>query len=74
MVGIDLLRVISMIGVMVLHVLRHGGVLANAKILTLNYNLAQLLNILFCSAVNCFVLITGYFFRGGQKIYLDTQI
>ena len=29
--GIDLLRVISMIVVMALHVLRHGGVLANAK-------------------------------------------
>lgn len=38
--GIDLLRVISMIVVMALHVLRHGGVLANAKILTLYYNLA----------------------------------
>lgn len=31
--GIDLLRVISMIGVMALHVLGHGGVLANTKIL-----------------------------------------
>ena len=71
--GIDLLRVISMIGVMTLHVLGHGGVLAITKILTLNYNIAWLLNILFCSAVNCFVLITGYF-GGGQKIFLDTQI
>lgn len=63
--GIDLLRVISMIGVMALHVLGHGGILSNTKILTLNYNIAWLLNVLFCSAVNCFVLITGYF--GGQK-------
>ena len=62
-----------MVGVMALHVLGHGGVLAITKILTLNYNIAWLLNILFCSAVNCFVLITGYF-GGGQKIFLDTQI
>ena len=72
--GIDLLRVISMIGVMALHVLGHGGVLANTKILTLNYNIAWLQNILFCSDVNCFVLITGYFGGGSKNISRYTNL
>lgn len=57
--GIDLLRIISMIGVVFLHVLGHGG------ILTLDHSLASFsmvwfFEILAFPAVNCFVLISGY--------------
>lgn len=58
--GIDLLRIISMIGVMTLHILGHGGVLENTKVLSYNYDIAWLLEICAYCAVDCFVLISGY--------------
>lgn len=58
--GIDLLRVYSMIGVMTLHILGHGGVLENTKALSLNNNIAWLLEVLVYCSVDCFVLISGY--------------
>lgn len=58
--GIDLLRIVSMIGVMTLHILGHGGVLDNTKILSFNYDLAWLLEVCAYCAVDCFVLISGY--------------
>lgn len=58
--GVDLLRIVSMIGVMTLHILGHGGVLDNTKILSFNYDLAWLLEVCAYCAVDCFVLISGY--------------
>ena len=64
--GIDLLRVISMLGVVVLHVMGHGGVLKLCQT-PLKFSLAWLLEILAFPAVNCFVLISGYIgYRGGK--------
>ena len=58
--GIDILRIVSMFGVMSLHILGHGGVLDHTRILSINYNLAWLLEVIAYCAVDCFVLITGY--------------
>jgi len=57
--GIDLLRIISMLGVVFLHVLGHGGILAS-NLSPLNYSVAWFLETLAYPAVNCFVLISGY--------------
>lgn len=66
--GIDILRIASMIGVVFLHVLGHGG------ILLLNHSPAKFtmvwfLEILSYPAVNCFVLISGYVGYRGEKIF-----
>ncbi len=59
-IGLDILRIISMMMIITLHMLGKGKFLAYDK----NTNLWQLAYILetFCIvAVNCYVLITGYF-------------
>ena len=58
--GIDLLRIMSMIMVVMLHVLLHGGILKNAPIFSLNYEVAWLFNILCVCAVDCFAIVSGY--------------
>ena len=58
--GIDLLRIVCMLMVPTLHVLRHGGVLAATKPLTMNYELAWLIETACSCAVDCFALISGY--------------
>ncbi len=57
--GIDLLKTISMLMVVVLHVLGRGGVL-DAGISSINHWSAWGLEILCYGAVNCFALTTGY--------------
>lgn len=59
-IGIDLLRIISMIMVVLLHILNFGGILKHAKFLSLNYEIAWLLEIIAYCAVNCYALISGY--------------
>ena len=58
--GIDLLRILSMLFVVVLHMVGHGGILAAASRDSINYQTAWLLNISAYCAVNCYVLISGY--------------
>lgn len=58
--GIDLLRIVSMIMVVTLHVLGHGGILKSAGSLTLNYEIVWAMEILCYCAVNCYALISGY--------------
>lgn len=57
--GIDLLRIAAMLGVVILHILSHGGILANATE-GANFVSVWILNILCYPAVNCFVLIAGF--------------
>lgn len=59
-VGIDLLRIVSMIMVVTLHVLGKGGILSSADRLSANYNIAWLVEIAAYCAVNCYALISGY--------------
>ena len=61
--GLDLLRILSMLMVVVLHCLFATGVLDSENAITNNY--AWLLRAFSIVAVNCFFLITGYF--GGSR-------
>ncbi len=56
--GIDALRVLSMLMVVMLHVLGHGGILDSAQ--KTNYWIAWYLEIAAYCAVNCYALISGY--------------
>ncbi len=58
--GIDLLRICSMLMVVLLHVLGAGGILGGAEKLSLNYEIAWLLETAAYCAVNCYALISGY--------------
>ncbi|MGN0277926.1 MAG: acyltransferase [Lachnospiraceae bacterium] len=59
-VGIELLRIVSMMMVVIMHCLGHGGILTNTEFLSSNYTLAWLLEIACYGAVNLYALITGY--------------
>lgn len=58
--GIDLLRIVSMYLVVILHVLKQGGILDAAKYGSVQYHLAWLLETAAFCAVNCYGLVSGY--------------
>ena len=58
--GIDLLRCLSMLMVVVLHLFNHGGVNSALTKGSTGYNASYLVYILFLCAVNCYALISGY--------------
>ena len=58
--GIDLLRITSMLYIVILHVLGHGGILSNVKAGSLHFHAAWLLESWCFCAVNIFALISGY--------------
>ncbi len=66
--GIDTLRIVSMVGVVFLHVLRHGGIL-NLELSPASYLMAMFFEILAYPAVNCFVLISGYVGYKGEDVF-----
>ena len=59
--NIEVLRVVSMFMVIVLHALGHGGVLDYYQLGDSGYFIFWLIEAFCMVAVNCFVLITGYF-------------
>ncbi len=66
--GIDLLRIVSMVGVVFLHVLGHGGLL-NSFQSPARFSLIWFFEILAFPAVNCFVLVSGYVGYKGSDIF-----
>lgn len=58
--GIDCLRIVSMLYIVILHTLGHGGVLNSAKEGSVQYQLAWFLEIWSYCAVDVFALISGY--------------
>ena len=58
--GIDLLRVVSMIMILCMHMLEHGGIIENLEVFTLNYNVFWLLELFTYCGVNCYALVSGY--------------
>lgn len=60
-ISIDLLRIISMVMVVCLHFFSHGGVMAKLCKFSSLYFIGLFINYLCIVAVNCFVLISGYF-------------
>lgn len=72
--GIELLRILIMFMVLLLHFNLKGGILFNNSLAnTLNYKLVWLVEAFSIVAVNCFVLISGYFLVDSEfkktKIY-----
>lgn len=59
--NIELLRIISMLMVFILHFMQGTDVLKSAMPGSFNYFVANILETLSIVAVNCFVLISGYF-------------
>lgn len=77
--GLDLLRILCMLLVVVLHLLGRGGVLENAQPFTANYELAWLLETAAYCAVDCYALLSGYLLcrsrcRAGSLIGLWFQV
>lgn len=77
--GIDLLRVISMLFIVLLHTLVHGGILPGVAMQSANYEIAWFLEIIACCGVNCFVLISGFVnvkkeVRYSNLVYLWVQV
>ena len=58
--GVDLLRIVSMLMVVVLHVLGQGGVLKSSPFLGPTYAAAWLLELACYCSVNTYALISGY--------------
>lgn len=58
--GIDLLRIVSMLMIVTLHVLLQGGILNNAPAGSNQYCAAWILEAACMGAVNCYALISGY--------------
>ena len=63
--GIELLRILSTIMIITLHILGQGGLLYNATPLSIKYEIIWLLEIASYCCVNCFGLISGYI--GGKN-------
>lgn len=59
-IGLDILKIIAMIMIVFLHVLSKGRFISDIYNIEL-YRIAYIFEILFIIAVNCYVLITGYF-------------
>ena len=58
--GVELFRVVSMILVVMLHVLGHGGVYGRTALLSDNYKVAWFMEAFAYCSVNCYALISGY--------------
>lgn len=59
--GIELLRMMAMLSIIGHHFLKWGGVLDASEFGSFQYIVYWLINGLFFTCVNCFMLITGYF-------------
>lgn len=58
--GIDLLRIVSMIMIVTLHVIRQGGILYTTEIGTPNNTAAWIMEALCIGAVNLYAMISGF--------------
>ena len=58
--GVELLRVVSMIMVICLHILGQGGVRGNTEPLSGGYNVANFMYVIAFCSVNCYALISGF--------------
>lgn len=58
--GIDMLRIVAMMMVVMLHTLGQGGILSSVTPGTPHYHIAWLLEIACFCSVNCYALISGY--------------
>lgn len=66
--GIDMLRIASMLGVVLIHVLGHGGLLKSARSFS-EFSTLYFFQTLVQCAVDCFVLISGFVGYREEKYY-----
>lgn len=67
--GIDGLRMVSMLMIVILHSMGHGGVLKNLDPSSASYRIAWLIEAAAYCAVNCYAMISGYVgFRSRFKL------
>ena len=59
-IGLDLLRVLSMMGIIGLHIMNQGGIIENASIFSVDYVLYLILLSMLYTSVNVFGLLSGY--------------
>ncbi|MEG1164907.1 MAG: acyltransferase family protein, partial [Oscillospiraceae bacterium] len=64
--GLDLLKSVSMLMIVMLHILGVGGILASSAEGSLSNGLAWALEAANICAVNCFGLISGYVLSRGR--------
>lgn len=62
MTNIEALRILSMVMIVMLHLLNFGGFLSNSDYTSYSFNISWLFESFCFVAVNCYVLISGYFF------------
>lgn len=77
--GVDTLRIVSMLMIVVVHIFTQGGVLNAVEEGSANWYAAWALRIFFIVDVNCFALITGYTavdsrFRASRVVALWLQV
>ena len=58
--GVELFRVVSMLLVVLLHIVGHGGVLSATEPLSAQYKIAVFVQVLAYCSVNCYALISGF--------------
>lgn len=58
--GIDLLKIISMLMIITLHIIGKGGMLSSAQNFTIKGELVWIIEILCYCSVNCYALASGY--------------
>lgn len=59
--GPDALRILAILFVFLLHTMGLGGITPSTERLSLNYSIAWIMEIIAYCAVDCFVLLAGYF-------------
>ena len=64
--GVELFRIVSMLLVILLHVMGHGGVYTYADPLSTNYTVAWFLETVGYCSVNCYAIISGFAKRQNQ--------
>lgn len=79
--GVELFRIVSMLLVILLHVMGHGGVRAYSEHLSDNYQVAWFLETIGYCSVNCYAIISGFAnvktkfkFRRFIHLWLETVV
>ena len=67
--GIDLLRMLTMLMIVIMHVLGNGGILLNEKLSGINCEIAWFLEVASYCAVNCYAMVTGYVYVNARYRY-----
>lgn len=60
--GIDFLKIVSMLMIVLLHILNHGGILKGLNTFSAQYAAANFLQCMAVCAVNVYVMISGYLY------------